>query len=272
MLCVNKCPAEADPHSTGSWKTTECFLCWNCVEVCPTDAISFSASIGPSPKSGVIDLKGRRLALSAIAGAATVPFFSFSLESKRVNPALIRPPGSRPEDEFLKKCARCGECMKVCLTNAIQPTALEAGLEGVWTPYLIMRLGYCEYSCTLCGQVCPTRAIERLPVKEKQQTKIGLAFISKDRCLPYAAQTECVVCEEHCPTPKKAIWFDVKEVTLQDGSTKLIKQPVVDLDLCIGCGICEYKCPVVDKPAIYVQSIGESRSETNQILLESYHR
>ena len=157
--------------------------------------------------------------------------------------------------------------MKVCLTNVIQPTALQAGLDGVWTPYLVMKLGYCEYSCTLCGQVCPTQAIKRLPVKEKQRTKIGLAFISKDRCLPYAAQTECVVCEEHCPTPKKAIWFDIKEVTLQDGSKKLMKQPVVDLDLCIGCGICEYKCPVVDKPAIYVQSIGESRSETNRILL-----
>jgi MauM/NapG family ferredoxin protein len=210
------------------------------------------------------------MALSALAGVSLAPFFSFSLDKKQANPDLIRPPGALPEEEFLQTCVRCGECMKVCLTNVIQPTFLEAGLEGLWTPFLVMRLGYCEYSCTLCSQVCPTQAIKKLPLPEKQKTVIGLAFIDKGRCLPYAVQKECVVCEEHCPTPKKAIWFDKKEVALRDGGTKVFKQPVVDLDLCIGCGICEFKCPVSDRPAIYVQSIGETRSETNQILIESY--
>ncbi len=271
MLCSQKCPAEADPHATEYWKKTECFLCWNCVEVCPTKSISFKSSLQwISQKGNVVDLRSRRMALSALAGASLVPFFSFSLERKQANPDLIRPPGALPEEEFLQTCVRCGECMKACLTNVIQPTFLEAGLEGLWTPYLVMRLGYCEYSCTLCGQVCPTQAIKRLPVADKQKAVIGLAFIDKGRCLPFAAQKECVVCEEHCPTPIKAIWFDKKEITLRDGSKKVMKQPVVDLDLCIGCGICEFKCPVSDRPAIYVQSIGEDRSEKNQILLESY--
>jgi ferredoxin len=47
----------------------------------------------------------------------------------------------------------------------------------------------------------------------------------------------------------------------------IVKQPRVDLDLCIGCGICENKCPVLGQPAIYVTSIGESRSKDNQLLL-----
>jgi ferredoxin len=42
---------------------------------------------------------------------------------------------------------------------------------------------------------------------------------------------------------------------------------VVDPELCIGCGICETKCPVVDKPAIYVTSAGESRNPENRIFL-----
>ena len=42
-------------------------------------------------------------------------------------------------------------------------------MEGMYTPLLIPRLGYCEYNCTLCGQVCPTGAIPDLPVAEKKR-------------------------------------------------------------------------------------------------------
>jgi ferredoxin len=36
----------------------------------------------------------------------------------------------------------------------------------------------------------------------------------------------------------------------------------VDIDLCIGCGICEYECPVVgDRRAICVTAEGETRSQ-----------
>ncbi|MFZ6017103.1 MAG: 4Fe-4S dicluster domain-containing protein [Nitrospirota bacterium] len=77
----------------------------------------------------------------------------------------------------------------------------------------------------------------------------------------------CIVCEEVCPTPKKAIWFEEAEVKGKNGRVKKLKQPKVDLELCIGCGICEAKCPVIDRPAIYVTSICESRSKDNQLLL-----
>jgi ferredoxin len=57
------------------------------------------------------------------------------------------------------------------------------------------------------------------------------------------------------------------EAKLFDGTTATQKAPVIDNALCIGCGICETKCPVVDEPAIYVTSVGEVRSKTNQLLL-----
>jgi formate hydrogenlyase subunit 6/NADH:ubiquinone oxidoreductase subunit I len=144
---------------------------------------------------------------------------------------------------------------------------MEAGLEGLWSPILVSRLGYCEYSCTLCGQVCPTGAIKSLEEEEKKKIKIGLAFIDQGRCLPIAFGINCIVCEEHCPTPKKAIWFEEKKMLNKDGELKPVKLPRVDLDLCIGCGICEYKCPVKDLPAIRITSIGETRAPQNQILL-----
>ncbi|MFB0518133.1 MAG: 4Fe-4S dicluster domain-containing protein, partial [Acidobacteriota bacterium] len=79
--------------------------------------------------------------------------------------------------------------------------------------------------------------------------------------------TNCIVCEEHCPTPKKAIWFEEVEVVNREEERVVVKQPRVDPQLCIGCGVCEYKCPVIDKPAIYVTSIGESRSPDNQLII-----
>ncbi len=117
----------------------------------------------------------------------------------------MRPPGVRDEDDFLKKCVRCGECMKVCLKNALYPAAWQAGLDGIYTPLVIPRLGYCEYNCTLCGQVCPTGAIPNLAVEEKKRQVIGKAVFDKNHCLPFARRTDCIVCEEHCPIPDKAI-------------------------------------------------------------------
>lgn len=263
--CGKVCHGRAVPDMQGLWRQSECLYCFNCKSVCPEDAVSFGFSRRKEGKG--IDLGRRRLIVSAFSGALIVPFVRFSPLKTPPVPSLIRPPGALSEGEFLKRCVKCGECMKVCITNGLQPTFLEAGIEGIWSPILVPRLGYCEFRCTLCGQVCPTGAIKRLTLQEKAEIKIGLAFIDKDRCLPFAKTRECIVCEEVCPTPKKAIWLEEAEVKRRDGKIIKLKQPMVDIDLCIGCGICETKCPVVDMPAIYITSIGESRSKENRLLL-----
>jgi polyferredoxin len=268
--CANACQGNANPDKKEEWRNTECYYCWNCDDICPQNAVSFGFS---GKKNAVaMDLGRRRVITSMASGAISVPLLRAAPVSKHefVNQRLIRPPGSLEEKEFLKRCVKCGECMKVCITNGLQPTLLEAGLEGIWSPMLIAKLGYCEFRCTLCGQVCPTGAIKKLPIEEKIKVKIGLAMIDKGRCLSYAHAKPCIVCEEVCPTPKKAIWFEKAKVKDRNGNEFIVQQPRVDLDLCIGCGICETKCPVVDRPAIYVTSIGESRSKENRLLMEGY--
>ena len=265
--CASVCQGNASPDKKEEWRDAECLYCRNCDDVCPQNAVSFGFS--GRKASASMDLGRRRVITSLVSGVVTVPLLRANPLSKAEvpNQKLIRPPGALEEKEFLKRCVKCGECMKVCITNGLQPTFLEAGFEGIWSPLLIPKIGYCEYRCTLCGQVCPTGAIKKLDLKEKAKIKIGLAMIDKSRCLPYAHATPCIVCEEVCPTPKKAVWFDKVSVKDRNGKEKTIQQPRVDLELCIGCGICEAKCPVIDRPAIYVTSIGESRSKENQLLL-----
>lgn len=266
-ICRRECQGGAIGAQGREWAAAECLYCFNCDDPCPQNAVSFGFSSRPVPFS--LDLGRRRVIAAAVAGALTAPLLRITPLAKAgaAEPTLIRPPGALAEEEFLKRCVRCGECMKVCITGGLQPTLMEAGPEGIWTPVLVPRIGYCEYRCTLCGQVCPTKAIGRLSLREKAATKIGLAMIDKGRCLPFAHNMSCIVCEEVCPTSPKAIWFE--EVRLRDrqGREVLLKQPHVDLSLCVGCGICETKCPVLGRPAITVTSLGESRSRDNQLLL-----
>jgi len=264
--CATVCPGAADPDSREYWTVSECYNCWNCDDVCPNNAVHFGFS--RRTPGDRLDIGRRRALTAGLAGAVMVPVLRTDtvLGRGNRNPLLIRPPGSLDEGGFLERCVRCGECMKVCITNGLQPTLLEAGLEGLWSPVLIPTLGYCEYRCTLCGQVCPTGAIKRLSLEEKAKTRIGTAMVDRNRCLPWAHSRPCIVCEEVCPTPEKAIWLENVEVEDAKGRKLTVQRPRVDLELCIGCGICETKCPVEDQPAIYVTSIGESRRKENTLL------
>jgi len=265
--CATVCQGNARPDTKESWRDTECLVCRNCDDICPQNAVSFG--FRGKKTASAMDLGRRRIVTSALGGLITVPLLRITplARANSTNPRLLRPPGAMEEREFLKRCVKCGECMKVCITNGLQPSLFEAGVEGIWSPMLVPRIGYCESRCTLCGQVCPTGAIKRLTLEEKSKVKIGLAMIEKGRCLPWAQARPCIMCEEVCPTPKKAVWFEEVQVRDRQGKISTVKQPHVDLELCIGCGICESKCPVLGRPAIYVSSVGESRSKENQLLL-----
>ena len=253
-LCSSECrmgsTAEALSHAA------ECIRCLDCATFCPNQRVHFSFE---NNKKTRFVLSRRTLLTASVGGAMLAPLAVAAPLTASYRNDLIRPPGSVAEEEFLRRCIRCGECMKVCIGGALHPDLLRGGVFSLWSPVLVARLGYCEYDCTLCGQVCPTGAIRELKIEEKRKNHIGLAVIDKDRCLPYARGEECLVCEEHCPTGKKAIVFDRRRV-LVGNEPKALLQPRVLTDLCIGCGICETRCPVNGVSAINIISEGESRA------------
>ncbi len=274
--CLLRCQGGDDPIGGVPWHQPECHLCLNCLDECPEHGLRFEWF--PQQKAAGTNLQRRKVLTGLAAGAVLVPLArstpGFAVERHE---RLLRPPGALDEEYFLSRCVRCGECIKVCPNNALHPAFSEAGLEGLWTPVVVPRMGYCETSCVLCSQVCPTGAIWEITAKEKgwsvdvgrtdKPVRLGTAFYDRGRCLPWAMATDCIVCEEWCPTSPKAIYLRPAEVIDAAGNSKEVKQPYLDPARCVGCGACEYACPVQDRPAVYVTSVGESRSRTNQILL-----
>ena len=251
--CNTFCPTGFDEEIL---QKSDCILCMECKLKCTSQRVRFKW--GWSHKTtGKIPAQVPHMERRVLLGSITAGFFlsrvsSFRPPSRRER--LLRPPGVESEKEFLEKCVRCGECMKVCPRNALYPDFDKGGLYGLFMPVLIPRLGYCEYNCNLCGQVCPTGAIPKLTLEEKKNSAIGLAAFDKNHCLPHAKKMNCIVCEEHCPIPEKAIRSEIVVERDRNGKKITLNKPYVVDELCIGCGICENKCPLEGKSAIEVYS------------------
>jgi MauM/NapG family ferredoxin protein len=257
-LCVRACPMGAIGEDFEKTAHSECIVCLKCREVCPEEAVSFRiAARAPAP-APEIDLGRRKVVgagLTGLVGAALVMTNLDHLHDGD-NPlalrsaGLIRPPGALPEPAFQARCVRCGECMKGCLTNTLQPVWFEAGLSGVWTPKIRARLAGCEQNCNVCGHLCPTGAIRPLTLDEKKFAKVGTARVINTRCIAWEQDKTCLICDEICP---------YNAISNQFVTGHRVTVPVIDENRCNGCGYCEDKCPVKGEAAIVVEPLGELR-------------
>jgi MauM/NapG family ferredoxin protein len=260
--CSAVCPTHAISSDGVNTKTPECIVCGNCSAMKKGCSRFGFFRISRQETDGV-NLK-RRQALAGIAGGLLiVPALGANASKKRDDDGrVVRPPGSIPESEFLARCISCGACMKVCPTNAIHPCTFKNGFQRLYTPKIVARIGGCEEKCHICGYVCPTGAIRNLSYEEKRFAKIGTAVINRHRCLAWEQNKECVVCDEICPY--NAITPKIVQTT-----TGPFKVPIVDEDLCIGCGMCEQHCPITDNAAIVVYRFGENRRFSGPYVTES---
>jgi len=227
QLCETACEGACEP--TAEIRVSECVLCMNCVDSCRHDLMGYRTVRSASGERTSPDIGRRGLLLSFASGVAAIPMVRLSgLLGSNWNPGLIRPPGSLAEPDFLKRCIKCGQCMRICPTNIIHPAGMEGGLEGVWTPTLNFRIGRsgCQLRCVACGHLCPTGAIRPFTLDEKLGRKefreagpmrVGTAFVDQGRCLPWAMDRPCIVCQENCPVSPKAIFTREYYSTARDG-------------------------------------------------------
>jgi polyferredoxin len=341
-LCERNCEGGCEP--AGKIRTSECVLCFNCLDYCKDDVIAYQTKPSLAGEITAPDVSRRGFVLSLIGGVFAVPALRLSGRlSRNWSHKVIRPPGALPEEQFLERCIKCGQCMRICPTNVIQPAGIDTGLENLWTPVLNNRIGSsgCQLNCVACGQVCPTSAIRPITLDEKLgigkfadagPIRLGTAFIDRNRCLPWAFGRPCIVCQENCPVSPKAIYTLDYFNTIRNGlmtvrqtkgkiietvestmppdrfatgdyycvfagekplkitansensmeiSENLAKKPVegdtiaiqirlqrpyIDVEKCIGCGVCEHECPVSGIKAVRVSAEGQSRSADKTFL------
>jgi ferredoxin len=258
--CTHQCPTETiDPSNNYRSDPAECIVCFDCLTDCTREGIGFRLQLpGWRPADWHDYDPTRRRVLAALGLSVTgVALTGVEPITRRQPATMIRPPGASLAG-FSALCARCSACVRVCPTQGLQPSLFEGGVQNILTPRLVPRLGYCSFSCNACGQVCPTGAIPDLELVVKQHTVIGLASIDQDRCLPWAYRIPCIVCEEACPTEDKAIRLEEIEVPSNQGESLLLQLPSVVKESCIGCGICEFQCPMGGEAAIRVYAPTET--------------
>jgi len=258
--CVAACSFGAIRPDFGT-RASECTLCQSCGGACPVGAITFvprwarleerPADAGAAPG---VALSRRAFVGASAAGVGA----ALALPRAGAGPAIVRPPGSVREDDFLALCVRCGSCMNACPTSLLQPVGLEGGALHFWTPRAATTQAGCDPSCSNCGQVCPTGAIRALPLAEKRCARMGLAVVDRQACLPHAGVKACQLCADVC----RDIGYDAIAMNAgEPDAGAAFEAPAVDGSKCVGCGYCEASCQAVNvaegmlpAPAIRVEA------------------
>lgn len=246
--------------------SSRCVNCFDCIGVCNEGGIGLKFAWGKAPRSesgvtkgascpaptGHPDDGGRRefvekaamlaggVALTGLKAKAQLhggPGTVIPKENPERKVPLV-PPGAVSVKRFYERCTGCQLCVSNC-PNGVLKTSTD--LEHLLQPTMSYADGYCRPECNTCSTVCPAGAIEPLAKGEKLTLSWGVAHVYHRDCLQRQG-IDCGNCVRHCPVGA------IRMVTNRAGR----QVPVVNEELCIGCGACENLCPVRPISAVRV--------------------
>lgn len=218
--CEKECPTGAIDSDKKSLDNERCIRCMRCVAKCPGHGILFGIQKTPvkfEPSRRNFITTGVVLAVAAGVLAKGKDIAKTVVESFKNRPIL--PPGAVSPEDFAQKCTNCGLCVEHCKGKILKKP--DADYETV---HIDFSKGKCEYDCKNCSDICPTGAIKKMSIEEKQNCRIGLVKLDRDIC------SKCGLCAHICPK----------------GALKHIAGNVPEYlpAKCIGCGACQNICPV----------------------------
>lgn len=254
--CARHCKSSCIDPKAHEIDYSRCVMCLDCVGVCREHAISLKKSKRKSQaETGTVDKERRAfLASGAILTTALASHADGGLAPLKVKKTPVReikvvPAGAESKRRLDKLCTACQLCISNCPNNVLTPSTDTVDLMQ---PVMNFEKGYCRPECDICGNICPTGAILPLDLPVKASTKIGTAKVNLSACISAAYGQKCGLCSRSCPAGA------ITMVPSTDGK----HMPVVDAEACIGCGSCEYHCPVgktasirAEYPAIHVEGI-----------------
>ncbi len=200
----------------------------------------------------------RREVIRTIPAFGLFAFLPINLPGKTEQMVLL-PPGAVAD--FLARCIRCGKCMQACPYNSIAFLGATAGglshtpyVDPLRTPcYLCQHRGEDGQDLPIskylrCGEVCPTGALKKI-LNDKlvlaevpDELRMGTSKIERNLCLAWQYDS-CGECYYNCPLKDKAILSYPPDEQIEAAGIR----PWVDGRHCIGCGMCNYVCPVTRK-------------------------
>lgn len=275
-MCMKNCKASCIDVKKGEPAKIDhsrCVVCGDCEQVCAKGAIKLgmktkkvaaeNASEGMSRRS-FLGVLGLAAASAASAQEKTTDGGFAAIEDKQVpeRKTPLTPPGSRSARSFHRNCTSCQLCVANCPNGVLRP---DTSLENLMQPVMQYEKGYCRPECTRCSEVCPAGAICKISAEEKTSIQIGHAVWVKKNCIPLTDGQTCGNCAKHCPAGAIQMMPLDKTIKINeegkwiaaDGSEvkprETLSIPVVNTEVCIGCGACENLCPARPFSAIYVE-------------------
>ena len=260
-MCEAACKGGAISAKAKSVLAENCVMCFNCIGACKRGGVRLEKR----PKMASFSLSRRHFigAAGGVVAGAGAYLVARKLENAlppRPERKPAMPPGAVTAERFHRRCVGCGICIRQCTGKVLVPAVGQYGLEGFLQPVLDYSRGSCVYDCNVCTCVCPAGALTPLSLTEKRLTRIGLASVS-------GSCVGCGLCAEKCPA--NAIFIESRMLmpVPPDAPQPSARPPrreaeiqriaKVQLDSCIGCGVCQHVCPLPDGPAITVSGVTE---------------